>query len=171
MKASSFAPIARDDARILILGSMPGVESLRRQQYYAHPQNSFWKLIAEILGFEYTPDYRKRTAALIRNRVALWDVLKFCERPGSLDSSIHVTSEVPNDFADVFARHPAIRAVFFNGSKAAASYRRLVLPHLKELELRYQALPSTSPAHAALNFAAKKRVWQKIKTELNQVSE
>ncbi len=166
MKARSFAPIADARARILILGSMPGVESLRRQQYYAHPQNAFWRLIAEILGFERTLSYRERVAELIRRRIALWDVLESCRRPGSLDADIR--AETANDFAAFFAAHPAIHTVFFNGGKAQASYRRLVLPHLKRRNLRYHRLPSTSPAHAALNFAAKKRAWRKIRPALDE---
>lgn len=166
MKARSFAAIENAKARVLILGSMPGAESLRRQQYYAHPQNAFWPLMGGMLGFEPKSEYALRTQALVRNRIALWDVLKICERPGSLDSDICIGSEVANDFARFFAAHPAVRAVFFNGGKAAASYRRLVLPRLKEPDLHYQQLPSTSPAHASLSLAAKRRAWRRIEDAL-----
>ncbi len=164
MRVRSFAPIADARARILILGSMPGVESLRRQQYYAHPHNRFWPLLGELLGFDAHARYETRARALIRSRVALWDVLKHCERTGSLDSSIR--AGMANDFARFFSAHPAIQVVFFNGLTAEASYRRLVLPGLAGKTLRYETLPSTSPANAGISLAKKKRVWAQIKTAL-----
>lgn len=164
MKARSFLPIADPQAKILILGSMPGVESLRRRQYYAHPQNRFWPLMADILDFEPTADYAARTQALMRNHVALWDVLKTCERPGSLDSNIR--KGLINDFASFFRAHPQIHTVFFNGVKAEASFHRQALSALGALPLRYVRLPSTSPANAAISLAKKKRAWSQIKTSL-----
>jgi TDG/mug DNA glycosylase family protein len=110
-----FAPIADENSRILILGSMPSVASLRKGQYYGHPQNAFWRLMPALLGEPFTEDYAQRTAMLLRHGVALWDVLKSCEREGSLDSNIK-RPEV-NDFAAFFDAHPRISRVYLNGGR------------------------------------------------------
>ncbi|MFZ1625889.1 MAG: DNA-deoxyinosine glycosylase [Gammaproteobacteria bacterium] len=162
MRLSSFAPVARPDALVLILGSMPGVASLAARQYYAQPQNLFWKIIWQLYGIDRGAPYAERLEALMAHRVALWDVLKSCQRPGSLDSNIQRSSALPNDFMRFFARHPQIGAVFFNGKAAAELYRRLVLPTLavRFPELRYVTLPSTSPANAATTPAVKLAAWR-----------
>jgi hypoxanthine-DNA glycosylase len=165
-----FPPIARPDAEILILGSLPGQRSLELQQYYAHPQNAFWKLIAEIYGASSSLPYMQRVEVLTTNRVALWDVLAAAERPGSLDSSIVHASARANDFAAFYRAHPLIRRVYFNGRKAEELYGRFVLPGLSAPDLsadfaalRYVSMPSTSPAHAGMTFAKKLARWKKIK--------
>lgn len=155
----SFPPIAAKDARILILGSMPGVESLRRGQYYAHPQNQFWKIMEALFGIEHASPYRERVRALKARRVAVWDVLHSCVREGSLDTRIE--EEIANDFAAFFRAHPRLRHVFFNGAKAEASYRRHVGNPASEA-IRYTRLPSTSPAHASLSAARKLAAWRAI---------
>jgi len=155
----SFSPIAEASARILVLGSMPGVRSLRAQQYYAHPRNAFWRIMAEIFGFNPDCDYERRLAHLTAARIALWDVLEACVRVGSLDSAIEVGSRVPNDFATFLADHPGIRLICFNGGEAKRSFDRYVLPKLAADHLRYALLPSTSPAHT-LAFKNKMRVWR-----------
>lgn len=159
----SFPPIAAPDARILILGSMPGVLSLQKQQYYAHPRNAFWPITAKIFGFESSLPYEKRIDALRNSGVALWDVLHACYREGSLDSDIRQDSIIANDFAVFLAGHPKIQRVFFNGAKAENIFRNAVLPEIAHLDtLRYQRLPSTSPAHAALSAHAKLQAWYAI---------
>ena len=160
-----FRPIAGRDARTLILGSLPGQRSLQMQQYYAHPQNAFWKLIAALFGTEAALPYARRVQVLRKNHIALWDVLEAAERPGSLDSSIVHASALANDFATFFKSHPRIRRVFFNGRKAEDMYRRFVLPRLGEefSYIRYEGLPSTSPAHAGMTFAKKLDRWRRIK--------
>ena len=160
-----FPPVAQRDAAVLILGSLPGRKSLELQQYYAHPQNAFWKIIAQLFGAASSLPYKRRLKILTANRIALWDVLSAAERPGSLDSSIvHATAQA-NDFAAFFHAHPRIRRVFFNGQKAEALFRRQVLPALgPEFDrLLYERLPSTSPAHAGMTFAKKLDRWQAIK--------
>jgi hypoxanthine-DNA glycosylase len=127
---SGFPPVARRDATVLILGSLPGRKSLQMQQYYAHPQNAFWKLIARIFGAESSLPYTQRLQILTANRIALWDVLEAANRPGSLDSSIVGESARANDFANFFGEHARIRRVYFNGRKAEDLYRRQVLPGL-----------------------------------------
>jgi hypoxanthine-DNA glycosylase len=160
-----FPPIARRDAHTLILGSLPGQRSLQMQQYYAHPHNAFWKLVGAIFGMDGALPYARRVQTLRTHGIAVWDVLAAAERPGSLDSSIVHASAQANDFAKFFRAHPRVRRVFFNGRKAEEMYRRLVLPRLGEefSRIRYQGLPSTSPAHAGMTFAKKLDRWSRIK--------
>jgi TDG/mug DNA glycosylase family protein len=155
----SFAPIADRRARVLILGSMPGVESLTQGRYYAHRHNSFWPIMVALFGLDPAAPYEIRVQALRARRVAVWDVLQSCVREGSLDASID--EEVANDFAAFFAAHRAITHVFFNGAKAQASYRRHVPPEIGRT-MRYARLPSTSPAHASLSMARKLTAWRAI---------
>ena len=156
---TSFSALSLPSARILILGSMPGVASLNAQQYYAHPRNSFWPIMARVAGFDALAPYEVRVDSLTRSGVALWDVLQSCVRPGSLDSSIQAGTRIPHDFAAFFQAHPGIRLVCFNGTEAQQSYTRHVLPSLNLQDVRYVRLPSTSPAHA-MAFADKLAAWQ-----------
>lgn len=162
-RVRSFPPVEDQRARILILGSMPGVASLRAGQYYAHPRNLFWRLLCDVFEADPAMPYAKRIALLKVNRIALWDVLASCDREGSLDSAIDDRSAVANDFAAFYRGHRRIRHLFFNGAKAEAGYRRHVLPELGEAVQRPHAclrLPSTSPAHAALTYAQKLLAWR-----------
>jgi double-stranded uracil-DNA glycosylase len=158
--AYSFEAIARADAEILILGSMPGRDSLKASQYYAHPRNIFWRVMAELLHFDAESPYEQRTMALAAARIALWDVLHSCERKGSLDSSIADDTVVVNDFRDFFQRHNKIAGVVFNGAKAEHYYVRRVLPTLDCVALRYFRAPSTSPAHASWSYERKLEAWR-----------
>ena len=160
-----FPPIAGRDARVLILGSLPGRKSLEMQQYYAHPQNAFWRLVTQILGAEWPLPYDRRVTLLTSHHIALWDVLAAAERPGSLDSAIVHESALANDFAAFFRAHPQIRRVYFNGRKAEALYRRFVLPGLPAefAALNLESMPSTSPAHAGMSFAKKLERWKTIR--------
>ena len=158
----SFAPVADRHAQILILGSMPGRDSLAAGQYYAHPYNLFWKIMAALLGFEPQAPYRGRLKALRGARIALWDVMHSCKRAGSLDASIERDSVQANDFAPFFREHRQIGHVFFNGSTAQATYVRHVLPAVAPLGLQYTRLPSTSPAHAALSYRQKLAAWRAV---------
>ncbi len=155
----SFNPLSLPSAKVLVLGSMPGVASLNAQQYYAHPRNNFWRIMACIAGFDAAAPYEARVEALTRSGIALWDVLQSCVRPGSLDSSIQAGTRVPNDFASFFNAHPGIQLVCFNGTEAQQSFARHVLPDLRVEGLRYVRLPSTSPAHA-LAFEQKLAAWR-----------
>ncbi|HYR05784.1 MAG TPA: DNA-deoxyinosine glycosylase [Gallionella sp.] len=158
----SFAPVEKVDARILILGSMPGEASLRAGQYYAHPQNLFWRIMGELLGTDPASPYEQRIQALKSARIALWDVLHSCRRKGSLDSDIDGGSLVPNDFAGFFHSHPQITLVFFNGAKAEEYYRKHVLPGIEIEPLEYLRLPSTSPANASISYERKLEAWRSV---------
>jgi hypoxanthine-DNA glycosylase len=153
----SLPPIENPQARVLILGSMPGGASLQAGRYYAHPQNRFWPLMGELVGALPTLDYESRLEALRTAGIALWDVLAECERDGSLDSAIR--AEVANDFAGFFATHRQLRCVLFNGAKAEQSFRRWVLPTLGGAVPGLRRMPSTSPANASQSAEAKRAAW------------
>lgn len=159
-RCESFPPIAAGDAKILILGSMPGQKSLDMQQYYAHPRNRFWQLMALLLEEKQPESYAGKQAMLIRHGVALWDTLAFCERQGSLDSDIR--GEVPNDICGLLGRCPGVRAVFCNGGKAASVFRRHFAGRLPEgVQVFY--LHSTSPANARMALADLEEEWSVIR--------
>jgi hypoxanthine-DNA glycosylase len=161
---TSFAPVAGPDARILILGSIPGRESLRRQQYYAHPRNAFWPIMADLFGASPDLSYQQRLALLIANRLALWDVIEACSRPSSLDSDIEETTIQVNDFQRFLGTHRQIETICFNGGKAAQTFNRRILPHLDmaNRSLTCHRLPSTSPANAGTSFAEKLASWRAV---------
>lgn len=164
MRSTGFPPIAAPGARVLILGSLPGQVSLRQRQYYAQPRNAFWPLMEALLGIAAALPYEQRVRALAQRGVAVWDVCAEAHRPGSLDAAIAYASVVVNDFAAFLAAHPGIRAIAFNGAKAAELYRRMVLPGLPGAlrDIPDEILPSTSPAHAALPFAEKAARWSRV---------
>jgi hypoxanthine-DNA glycosylase len=159
-RVRSFKPIEDGKAEILILGSMPGRASLAARQYYAHPQNAFWRIAAELLEFDRASPYVKRVQALKAARIALWDVLHSCNREGSLDARIE--NGVANDFRRFFRTHRKIRRVFFNGAKAEATFKRHVLPEIDGSALSFRRLPSTSPANASMSPTRKLSAWRAI---------
>lgn len=161
-KVSSFAPVVGESPDVLVLGSMPGVRSLDAGQYYAHPRNSFWRIIGAITGFDPSADYQERLDALKRGGIALWDVLQSCVRPGSADSAIEEGTRVANDFQDFFREHSSIALVCFNGGEAERSFRRQVLGDLGDRPMRLVRLPSTSPAYAVLSFEQKLDAWRAV---------
>lgn len=160
----SFAPVSRPDAKVLLLGSMPGVRSLQQAQYYAHERNAFWPIMGELFGATPAIAYAERLRMLQSRRIALWDVLWCCERIGSLDSDIAEASIIANDFAALFEQHPHIDRVFFNGAKAEAAYKKHVLSTLVGVgdSIHYLRLPSTSPAHAGMTFGEKLERWKVV---------
>jgi len=160
---AGFPPIARGDARVLVLGSMPSEASLRAGQYYAHRRNAFWPIMAALFEFDPAAAYAERAAALAAAGVALWDVLGACRRDGSLDTAIEPATMVVNDFEAFFACHPKIARVFFNGGKAAELFRRRVPATALPQGLREtRRLPSTSPTNARLRFADKLAAWRVV---------
>jgi double-stranded uracil-DNA glycosylase len=161
MRVRSFPPVIGSASKVLILGSMPGRASLAAAQYYAHPQNAFWRIM-DVLGVaEAGLAYDERLAGLTKAGIALWDVLAACERPGSLDACIVADSEVPNDVAGLVVAHPSLRAVLFNGTKAERAFGSHILPNLPAAvvaRLCLTRLPSTSPARA-ISFEVKLAAW------------
>ncbi|HSH73314.1 MAG TPA: DNA-deoxyinosine glycosylase [Methylophilaceae bacterium] len=155
-----FPPIANPSASKLILGSMPGIASLQADQYYAHPQNAFWKIMGELTGAMPALVYAQRLQILQSAGIALWDVVGSCVRPSSLDAHIDKLSIVTNDFSSFFAQHPNIRQVFFNGAKAEQCFKKYVQNSLSITTLKLQRLPSTSPANAGMSYANKLAAWR-----------
>ncbi len=158
----SFAPMADADARVLILGSMPGTASLAARQYYAHPYNQFWPIMEHICGAVQSLPYAERLRMLQQNGIALWDVLHSCVRSGSLDTAIEHASAVPNDLMGLMRAHQRITLLCCNGTTAYRGLQRYFGTQLQRErpELRCLRLPSTSPAHASMRFADKLRAWQ-----------
>jgi hypoxanthine-DNA glycosylase len=158
-----FPPVAGRKVRALVLGSLPGRRSLQASQYYAQPQNAFWKIMGELFGAGPELDYAQRLARLRSQSIALWDVLAAGQRPGSLDSAIVKTTVVANDFTGFFEVHGDVRLICFNGKTAAALYAREVLPGLRAefAAVDTVTLPSTSPAYASMRFGAKLEHWSR----------
>lgn len=165
-RISGFDPVIGKQPRVLVLGSMPSEKSLAQQEYYGHPQNAFWRIMGDLFAAGRDQPYAQRLLQLQRCRIALWDVLESCERPGSLDANI--TGARANDFGTLFMRHATIRYVFFNGRKAEDEFRRKARPQLEVSGYvpDYRALPSTSPAHASLSYDQKLREWAAIRDVL-----
>ncbi|WP_404985422.1 DNA-deoxyinosine glycosylase [Chryseobacterium sp. M5] len=155
-RISSFPPFIDEQSKILILGSIPGVKSLEKQQYYAHPQNKFWKIIFELFSEEFTEDYSVRINILKKNHIAIWDVIDSCERKGSLDSEIK--NEEANQIEKLLENYPNIKAVFCNGGK---SYKNLQKLLGKNFRIPIYLLPSTSPLHT-ISFERKFEDWKKV---------
>lgn len=166
----AFPPLVNADSRLLILGSMPSAESLRRHEYYAHPRNAFWPIIHDLWGQPTPDDYGQRTGFLLGHELALWDVLASCQRIGSADSAIR--EAVANDFAAFFRTWPNLHWICFNGRSAAGLFERFVLKpqgYRTVADLRpdltvYQ-LGSTSPAHA-IPYEQRLADWRLVKVLL-----
>lgn len=150
----SFPPLADENSSILILGSLPGQASLDAQQYYAYPQNQFWKIMFAICGCEFSLDYKIRCDMLLRNHIALWDMIHCGIRKGSLDSNIK--NEVPNDIAGFLKEHPNISKILLNGKKAEATFKK----NFRDIDIQTFTMPSTSPANARMCFEQKLECWE-----------
>jgi hypoxanthine-DNA glycosylase len=147
-------PVFTNTSRLLILGSFPGVASLRAQQYYGHPRNHFWPIVGALLEVDFLAmSYPQRLQVLQARGLAVWDVYASCERQGSLDQAIR--HAVFNDFASLQQRAPALRWVAHNGAESARAMR-----HLQALGFVVQGLPSTSPANASWSFERKLSAWR-----------
>ncbi|HVJ50452.1 DNA-deoxyinosine glycosylase [Desulfitobacterium sp.] len=188
MQIQGFKPVINANSRVLILGSMPSEESLRKQEYYANPRNQFWRILDTLFSLEEREEQQERqerqkqsellreqetipAAAIpyshklefiLQHNLALWDVIAACEREGSLDS--HIKSPRPNLFAELFAHYPEICYVAFNGKKAFEVFKRQVGFNLKE-GLVYHVLPSTSPANT-LTWERKLNEWRILRAWL-----
>jgi hypoxanthine-DNA glycosylase len=160
---ASFPPQIRAGCRVLVLGTVPSLRSLEMRQSYAHAHYLFWPMMGTLYGAGPDLPYAQRIAILNEAGIGIWDVLKECERPGSLDSSILAHSEVANDIPALLDAYPTIEAVALNGAKAHQVFQRLIAPaisadRLKRLEIL--ALPSTSPANASIPRDVKLERWR-----------
>ena len=163
--SSGFEPIASTDATVLILGSLPSQQSLRKRDYYGNPQNAFWQVLGELFDAGPEIPYVQRTEKLRCHGIAVWDVLQSSVRPGSMDAAIDLTTAIPNDFQAFFEEHPMLELLCFNGKKAAELYRRLVAPQgISSIDnIEYRTMPSTSPAYASMNLDEKVRHWSAVR--------
>ena len=149
-------PLCNADTRLLVLGSFPGVKSLHAQQYYGHPQNHFWRILGTLWHIDLPAlPYAERCATVLQHGLGIWDVYAACERQGSLDSAIR--NAVPNDFAAVRPRCPALQAMAHNGGESWRHHR-----HTAALGLPVHRLPSTSPANASWSFERKLQAWRDV---------
>ena len=153
----AFPPIVGREPHTLILGTMPGGKSLLHQQYYAHPQNQFWRLMGDLYGAGRDLPYDRRLIRLKEQGIAVWDVLSSCKREGSMDADI--TEPVVNDFPAFFRQYPTIRRVIFDSLTAENLYRRHIVP---PPPLVYSRVPSPSPAYARLRYEEKLALWRDV---------
>lgn len=158
--ATGFAPVANPDARILILGTLPGIASLKQQQYYAHPQNAFWRILERLFDIPADAPYHTRCQSAQDHGLAIWDVCHAAQRAGSLDSSIQAHSIIANDINGLLKTCPHIALIACNGQAAAQLFKK----HIRLARaINTVLLPSTSPANARLRFEEKLAQWQVLK--------
>jgi hypoxanthine-DNA glycosylase len=158
MYSQSFDPIVDLSCTKLILGTMPGIKSLEKKQYYAHERNLFWPLLFDVFQTRYVSDYQLCKEFILLNKIALWDTLNYCFREGSLDSDIK--NAAPNDIPNLLKSFPQIKNIVFNGKYAEKFYKK---HHPFIPEIRYLTMPSTSPANARLNYDEKLKHWMVLK--------
>jgi len=158
----SLEPIVTQHTKVLVLGTMPGAESLRQQAYYSHPRNLFWKLIADVTKQEIPSTYDERKSFLLKNNIGLWDICQSCIREGSLDENI--SKESPSDLKNLLSEYPNIKCLAFNGQKAHKLYSKHfgTLPSVQVL-----SLPSSSPANAGISWEDKAESWNMINEIIN----
>lgn len=165
MKKESFEPIINENCRILILGTLPSEESMRKRERYGHKTNQFWRLLFALFDKPLPESYEEKNAILTENNIAIWDVLQSAEGKGSLDSNIK--NEVPNDFETLYRNHPQIKYIFFTGTKAAEFYKKYIGFNDGRI---YITLPSPSAANARLNFTQKLEKWQSLLNAVREVN-
>lgn len=140
---SGFLPIIGNEPKMMILGSMPSITSLEKQEYYGFKHNRFWKIISAYFQIEFN-SYEEKTDCIKNNHIVLWDVIQTCEREGSLDSAI--SKEVVNDIEAMIKKYPSIQTILCNGKKSYDLYKR----HFSYLNVEVIALPSTSNANRTI---------------------
>lgn len=151
---NSFCPFVNHKTEILILGTMPGVASLKKQEYYAHPRNHFWKIIYTVFdNLPISEVFEEKIKLLEVNKIGIWDVLENCERKGSLDT--HIKNHTVNDFETLFREYPNIQEIIFNGKE---SHRYFIKEFGQIKGITYQVMPSTSPANT-MSFENKLKIW------------
>lgn len=161
MITNNLNAVVNNETKVLVVGSMPGVQSLKKQQYYGNPRNHFWGIMSALTAEQIPDEYNERLALLLRHHIGVWDAIASCERQGSLDAAIK--HEVPNDFASLFAKYPQIEAVFFNGGKAFTVFKRHIGFDVLG-DRHYEQLPSTSPIPGKniKTFEQKVEAWRAL---------
>ena len=154
---ASFAPISNQFTQILILGTLPGEKSLEQGEYYAHPQNRFWRILSQITSSRLPVNYREKCDLLLSQKIGVWDVVREAKRNGSLDSKI--TDEIPNDLDNFVEGHQNLKIIAFNGSKAEKLFDKYFE---RRAIFEYLSLPSSSPANARINFEEICKRWRKM---------
>lgn len=156
-------PVVDDNTRVLIVGSMPGKQSLEKQQYYGNPRNHFWPIMSELLEEPVPEKYTERLTWLQSHHIGMWDTIKYCERQGSLDAAIR--NEIPNDFSELLNRYKHIECILFNGGKAEQVFKKFIGFELLK-GLHYYKMPSTSPIPGKniKSFPDKVKSWSVLKT-------
>ncbi len=163
--ATGFDPVGNLQPTVLILGSLPGVASIQEQQYFAHPRNQFWSIMARIAEFEVGSSYRHRVSCLAQRGIMLWDVVHSAYREGSLDSNIKSSGLEVNPFSDLLASN-SIKLIAFNGAAAEKYFVKYAVPDVSlagvdpRMLPELIKLPSTSPANAGMSFEQKLSKWQ-----------
>ena len=156
-RSKSFLPIIDKETKILILGSLPGKKSLELREYYGHPRNRLWKILAHLTGNEIPQNYNRKKEFLFKNNIGLWDVAHSAYREGSLDSNIK--KENPNDIEDLLESYETIKVIGFNGKKSEKMFFKYFT---EKLGIKYVPLPSTSPANMAINFEEMCSRWSEL---------
>ncbi len=157
MMITSFAPIVNSETKILILGTIPGITSLAKQEYYGHPRNHFWTILFQLLDTMPIPDaFEEKVKTLQNHKIGLWDVLKNCKRQGSLD--IHIKKPVENDFEGLLKQYPSINKIVFNGKE---SHRYFFKKFGQIQGITYFVMPSTSPANT-MPLEKKFEIWAQL---------
>lgn len=165
-KLVGLKPVSDEDAEVLILGSMPSEESLKRNEYYGNKRNHFWKIMFLLFNSPELTEYQDKLAFLKARKIALWDVIKTCRREGSLD--VNIRDEEPNDLEGFIETHPKIRLIVCNGTKSFTSYKKHIgLGRFPGVEV--VKLPSTSPVPGKYNktLEGKLQEWEIIRSFLN----
>ncbi len=157
MRKVAFEPIVDEKSSLLLLGTMPGIKSLEKAEYYGHPQNQFWRLLFAVFGVESITDYNKKKEFLLNYKIALWDVLASCENKSSLDSDIR--NEVVNDFEAFFNKFPKIHTVVFDSLHAEKFYNKYVK---NDFGKNFYRIPSPSGANARMSFDVKLNEWKNL---------
>lgn len=158
MRIESFAPVETKDSQLLIVGTMPSTESLRKGEYYGHPTNHFWDIIYRILKTDWdffkpvqeSESYDNKLKLLHENKIALWDTLKYCNRKGNLDKDIR--NEIKNDFNSFFLEHTEIKKVLFNGKKAYKFFTESFSYIMEENKIKTHTMNSTSSTNPNNTF-------------------
>lgn len=167
----SFEPVIGTNPQVLILGSMPGIASLKAQQYYAHPRNAFWPIMSKLFSIQWDENYETRIEQVKSLPLVLWDVLQSCHREGSLDADILQVDMQPNAILKLLTEHPYISLVAFNGATAEKVFTQKVAKMIPDIQrLQFIRLPSTSPAHASQTLAQKTEAWSEILQHLQLTS-